>query len=337
MLRDGIRRILRIIERFSLPVLSRRAIVISWILGTIFFGLILWLIAADGSFPVLDTKGEIANRQRDLLFFAVALSVIVLVPVYYFLFTFAWRYKEGHKKDYKPEWDDEKKYEITWWSIPILIIGILAVVTFNTSHSLDPYKPLVSSKKPVQVQVIAMEWKWLFIYPEYRVATVNELAIPIQRPIELTITSDAPMNSFWIPQLAGQVYAMSGMSTKLHISADETGIYEGLSSNISGAGFSGMKFKVRSMPDGRFSKWVENRKREGLVLDATQYEKLSTPTSFHPVSYFVLPEGSTLYDDVVMKFGHGMSENSGNISEKDHEKSNSLIESEHSGTEEMAH
>ncbi|QQS18243.1 ubiquinol oxidase subunit II [Candidatus Saccharibacteria bacterium] len=227
----------------AVPRVSRTKMTVLWLVGGALVVGLLVVLSLNHSFPLLQTRGEIANRQRDLLVFATALALLVLVPVYFMIFTFAWRYRAGHKQDYKPEWDTHKGYEALWWGIPIAIISVLAVVTWVTSHSLDPFKPLASSQKPLQVQVVALQWKWLFIYPEQGVASVNEVAFPASRPVEFTMTSDAPMNSFWIPQLAGQIYVMSGMSTKLHVVADVPGVYQGMSSNISGKGFADMKFK----------------------------------------------------------------------------------------------
>lgn len=205
--------------------------------------------------------GDIAIQQRNLFLFAVSLMMIVIIPVFVMLFAFAWKFRETNKRAvYRPTWDGNKKLETLWWGIPIAIISVLAGVTWVTSHSLDPFKPIASTKSPLQVQVVALEWKWLFIYPEQGVASVNELHIPTGRPVEFTLTSDAPMNSFWIPKLGGQVYAMSGMSTKLHLIADKTGIYQGVSANISGEGFADMKFNTIAAPESEFTSWVKETK-----------------------------------------------------------------------------
>lgn len=268
--------------------------------------LIAVLVAAawGGSFPLFQTRGEIATRQRNLLLFASALALLVLLPVYYMLFTFAWRYRAGHRKEYKPDWDSNRLYEAIWWTVPVVIIVVLGAFTWVTSHSLDPYKPLASSKEPLKVQVIAMEWKWLFLYPDQNVASINEVVFPAERPVEFTITSDGPMNSFWIPQLAGQIYAMSGMSTKLNIAADKPGTYKGLSSNISGAGFADMKFDAVAVSEARFKQWVAGARTASRSLDAQSYAQLRQKSVKDPVRYYKNPD-TGLYDQVVKEYAHG--------------------------------
>lgn len=275
---------------------------------------VLW--AQSAQFPILQPKGEIAQRQRDLLLFAGGLSLFVVVPVFAMTFHIARTYREGNKKaEYKPDWDHNAKLETIWWGIPILLISILAVITWVTSHSLDPYKPLTSDKKPLTVQVIALEWKWLFIYPEQNIATVNYLQVPEDTPINFQITADAPMNSFWIPQLGGQVYAMAGMNTKLHLIANERGVYKGSSANLSGKGFAGMKFNVKATSAGEFNEWVKIVKQanNGLTLDA--YNELAKQSENNPVTLFSWKEPD-LYDTVINKYmahtaeaegGHDMS------------------------------
>jgi len=296
-------------SRVKLPSilrLSRTKITALWLVGAALVVGVLVALSFNHSFPLLQTRGEIANRQRDLLVFATALALLVLVPVYFMIFTFAWRYRSGHKKAYKPEWDSDKRYETIWWGIPIAIIAVLAVVTWVTSHSLDPYKPLASSKQALKVQVVAMQWKWLFIYPEEKVASLNEVVFPVDRPVEFTITSDAPMNSFWIPQLGGQIYAMSGMSTKLNLSANAVGSYEGMSSNISGAGFADMKFKARAVSDSDFSRWVQTAHNSNNHLTQAAYDKLAQPGTAPVMRYNLHDEN--IYQNVIMKYmsGHEM-------------------------------
>jgi cytochrome o ubiquinol oxidase subunit II len=297
-----LRKFLHRLETFSLPSLSRRALVLLWLAGIVLFvALLAWLLR-DKLIAVLMPRGVIAQQQRDLLYFATGLSLLVLVPTYYMLYTFAWKYREGHSKQYLPKWDTNKKLEAVWWGIPIAIIAVLAVVTWTTSHSLDPYKPLVSSKKPLQVQVVALQWKWLFIYPDHEVASVNKLVIPIDRPVEFTITSDAPMNSFWIPQLAGQIYAMSGMSTKLHVNATSVGEYRGMSSNLSGARFADMTFMADARTESNFAAWVNKTASDKTlqVLNQRAYDKLARPASSGVLLY--RQPDKALYENVIMKY-----------------------------------
>lgn len=278
-----------------------------WLLGGIVFVVLLVVLLRNQSFPLLQTRGEVATRQRDLLLFATFLAVIVLLPVYAMLFSFAWRYRAGHKLAYRPNWDSDKRVEAVWWGIPIVIILVLGTVTWVTSHSLDPFKPLASTQKPLHIQVIALQWKWLFVYPDEHIASVNEVAFPANQPVEFEITSDAPMNSFWIPQLGGQIYAMSGMSTKLNLKADVAGDYRGMSSNVSGKGFADMTFTAKALSVGDYSKWLQHIQKhatgvEHLAMD--EYEQLAKPAT-SKVQYFHVHD-TALYDNVVAKYMHQM-------------------------------
>lgn len=252
---------------------------------------------------IMNPQGVIADRQRELLIFTVLLSMVVIVPVFVLLFVISWKYRQGNKKPgkYTPDWDSNKKLEVIWWGIPCAIILILGVITWRTSHELDPYKPLTSATKPVTVQVVALQWKWLFIYPEQHVASVNFLQIPEKTPVNFKITADAPMNSFWIPSLGGQVYAMSGMSTQLHLMADRTGDYDGSSANISGEGFAKMRFTARASSPSDFDAWVANIKQHSKGLTAQGYDKLAAPDVVAKPATYTLQEPD-LYDKIVAKY-----------------------------------
>ncbi|MCA9350809.1 ubiquinol oxidase subunit II [Candidatus Nomurabacteria bacterium] len=260
------------------------------------------IASKNASFDVLSPAGEIASRQKDLIVFTTALSLIVIVPVFWLLAVFAYKYRASNKKaKYQPELDGNPKLEFIWWAIPIVIIGVLSVVAFKTSHSLDPYKPLSSDKKPLTVQVVALDWKWLFIYPEQKVASLNELNIPANTPINFQITADAPMNSFWIPKLGGQIYAMAGMQTKLHLEAAKEGEYYGSSANLSGKGFAGMNFKTIATSEDNFQAWVLKSQRLGLPLDTQTYQQLAEPSENNPVTIYSLKQPS-LYNDIIMSY-----------------------------------
>lgn len=264
--------------------------------------LLVLLFMNRSNFAVLNPEGTIASQQRDLLVFASALSLIVIVPVFFLIFFIAWKYRDSNTKaKYSPNWDHDHKLEFIWWAIPIVLIVILAIVTWVSSHNLDPYKPLASNKKPVTIQVVALEWKWLFIYPEQKIATVNYVEFPEKTPVNFQITADAPMNSFWIPKLGGQVYAMAGMQTKLHLMADREGVYDGSSSNISGEGFAGMRFKARSSSQANFERWVENVQHSPNKLSTSEYKKLAKQSKNHPQTLYASFE-SGLYDTVMMKY-----------------------------------
>ena len=257
---------------------------------------------ANTNIAVLNPKGEVAEKQRDILIFSLLLISIVVIPVFALLGTFAWRYREGNKgARYQPNWDDNKTLEFIWWGIPFVIILILAVVMWRTSHELDPYKNLISTTKPVNIQVVALQWKWLFIYPEYNVATVNRLHIPEDTPINFTITADAPMNAFWIPSLGSQVYAMSGMSSKLSLNATEPGDYKGSSSNISGEHFADMAFIARASTKDDFTKWIKDVEASPAILDQSTYDDLAKPGTIKNPKYYKLGK-TDLYESIVMKY-----------------------------------
>lgn len=266
-----------------------------------FVGLLVFL-AQGHTISVLEPKGVIADKQRNLIYFAAGLSLIVVIPVFALLFYIIWKYRATNTKaQYSPDWDSNRTLETIWWGIPIILILILSVVTWNSTHDLDPFKPLVSDKKPLKVQVVALQWKWLFIYPEENIATVNYVQFPQDTPIDFEITADAPMNSFWVPQLGGQIYAMSGMSTHLNLKASETGSFDGVSANISGEGFSGMKFIAKSTPKQDYDLWVDSVRESGVELNQQSYNELSAPSKDVSAMYFGSSEQG-MYDSILMKF-----------------------------------
>jgi cytochrome o ubiquinol oxidase subunit II len=257
---------------------------------------------STANIDVLNPKGTIASQEKDLIVKSVLLMALVVIPVYILTFAIAWKYREGNKKaKYSPDWDHSPALETIWWAVPTILILVLSVMTWSSSHSLDPFKPLVSNKKPLTVQVVALQWKWLFIYPEQHIASVNMLEMPVDRPVNFQITADAPMNSFWIPSLGGQIYAMSGMSTKLHLMASETGEYNGSSANISGRGFAGMNFIARATSQADFDNWVSSNQKILEQLDLAAYTKLSAPSENNAVSFYTVPENN-LYDYIIAKF-----------------------------------
>jgi cytochrome o ubiquinol oxidase subunit II len=249
--------------------------------------------------PVLEPAGSIGGKERNLILFALGLSMIVVIPVYIMLFTFAWRYREGNKKKvkYSPELSGSRYAEAVWWLIPSILITILSVVTWNSSHTLDPFRPIASGTKPLKIQVIAMQWKWLFIYPDQHIASVNFLQFPQNTPLDFQITSDAPMNSFWIPQLGGQIYAMPGMTTQLHLIADRTGSFHGSSANISGDGFSRMTFTARSSSQADFNAWVGRVKAMPVGMDVPAYLALASPGE-SPIKYYSSVRGGLFQAEV---------------------------------------
>lgn len=242
---------------------------------------------------VLDPPGDIAAQQGDLIVVATLLMLIVIVPVIAMTLWFAWRYRASNTKaTYTPEWDHSTQLELAIWAIPLLIIIALGAITWVSTHKLDPYRPLdriapgqpvAENMKPLVVEVVALDWKWLFLYPEQGIATVNEVAAPVDRPVEFRITGTTVMNSFYVPALAGMIYAMPGMQTKLHAVMNAPGDYEGFSANYSGAGFSHMRFRFKAFDDAGFARWVDSARAAPARLDRAAYLALEQPSIREPV------------------------------------------------------
>ncbi|CAN5353647.1 ubiquinol oxidase subunit II [soil metagenome] len=245
---------------------------------------------------VMNPMGDIALQQRNLVIFAMVLMLLIVIPVIALVGFFAWRYRASNKEArYEPNWDHSTQLELVIWAAPLLIVICLGAVTWTGTHLLDPYrpierlskdKPVVSNVKPLEVQVVALDWKWLFIYPEYGFATVNELAAPVDRPIKFRLTSSSVMNAFYVPTLAGMIYTMPSMETKLHAVINKPGNYAGFSSNYSGAGFSGMRFRFYGMNDADFEGWVARNRAATSSLSRALYVKLEDPTENVPVMRF---------------------------------------------------
>jgi len=228
--------------------------------------------------------------------------LIVVVPVFGLLVLFAWKYRASNTKArYTPDWDRNRLAEIVWWLVPSLLILVISVITWNSSHQLDPYKRLDGNAKELIVQVVALDWKWLFIYPEQHIASVNFVQFPSDMPVDFEITADAPMNSFWIPRLGGQIYAMPGMSTQLHLMASTNDSFKGSSANISGTGFASMKFAAKSSSQADFDKWVQSARQSSAMLDTATYNELAKPSSNNPAFYYAWAQDG-LYNNVIMKY-----------------------------------
>ncbi|GAB2587105.1 ubiquinol oxidase subunit II [Dyella jejuensis] len=245
---------------------------------------------------LMSPSGDVALQQRNLIIVSLILMLLIVVPVIVTVLVFAWRYRaNNHKAKYDPEWDHSTIVELMIWAAPLLIIIALGAVTWVSAHKLDPYRPLdrlapgkpvPAGMKPLEVDVVALDWKWLFIYPEQHIAVVNELAAPVNRPIHFNLTASTVMNSFFIPALAGQIYAMPGMQTTLQAVINKPGDYTGFSANYSGAGFSYMDFTFHGLSEGDFAKWVTRVKGSGDRLDRTSYASLEAPSERNPVHYY---------------------------------------------------
>jgi cytochrome o ubiquinol oxidase subunit 2 len=262
------------------------------------------LVAGCDRAVILNPKGPIADAERGLLIDAFSVMMLVIVPVMVMAFVFAWRYRRSNRTAaYAPTWASSAKVDAVVWMIPALIVIAVAVLVWRSTHKLDPYREIASSAPPLDVQVVAQDWKWLFIYPEQGIAVVNQMAIPAGRPISLRITSDTVMNSFYVPALAGQIYAMAGMQTRLQMLADTPGRFVGRNTQYSGGGFSDQYFEVLAMTAADFDAWVAKAKQSADRLDAATYARLADKSRRNPVVYYSAVE-PRLFDSIITKYNH---------------------------------
>jgi cytochrome o ubiquinol oxidase subunit 2 len=248
---------------------------------------LLIFLAYQGGVPLLSPAGVIGLAERNLMIRTLLLMLIVVIPVFVLIILIAWRYRASNTKaKYTPNWENSTMEEFIWWAIPFEIVLVLGALTWSSAHTLAPERPIISSQRPLTVQVVALPWKWLFIYPEEGIASVNELALPVDRPVTFQITADAPMNSFWIPALGGQMYAMTGMVTELNLEASKPGSYMGKSANYSGEGFAQMTFQTQTLNQKDWDAWVVNAKESPDVLTHEGYTALAAPSLSGPVRYY---------------------------------------------------
>lgn len=296
-------------RRASITLLNNVSLERNTMKRAIFAALSASLLVLSGcDLVVMNPSGDVAVQQADLIIYSTVLMLIVILPVMALTVFFAYKFRASNKDaKYEPDWDHSTSLEIIIWSVPLAIIICLAGLTWVATHRLDPYKPLgrISADQPIDeavepmvIQVAAMDWKWLFIYPELNIATVNEVAAVVDRPIEFQLTSTTVMNSFYVPALAGMIYTMSGMQTELNAVINEPGVYKGFSANYSGEGFSQMRFKFHGMEQGDFDAWVEKVRGSAIELDGDTIATLNQPSIAHPVTYFRDVEGG-LWDKVV--------------------------------------
>jgi cytochrome o ubiquinol oxidase subunit 2 len=266
------------------------------------------LLLAGCNTVLMHPSGDVAAQQSHLIVVSTVLMLLIIVPVIALTLFFAWRYRQSNTKaTYRPDWDHSLQLELIIWAAPLLIIIALGALTWISTHTLDPFRPLkqIAAQRmlprvvhPLTVEVVALDWKWLFLYPEQNIAVVNELAAPVDVPIRFQITSESVMNSFFIPALAGQIYAMPGMQSQLNAVINKPGEYEGFSANYSGAGFSGMRFKFRGMSSEDFDRWVQTTRAGGSALNRDIYLELARPTEREPVRRYAGIEPG-LYEAIV--------------------------------------
>lgn len=284
----------------------KKTIIVLGIITLVAAAILIFFSLRSQNALVIHPKGMIAQKELKLIITNVSLMLIIIVPTTIVLLITAWKYRSSNRKaKYEPNKIAGKRGELILWFIPAIIVCVMAFVTWYATHELDPYKP-IDGEKRLKIQVVALDWKWLFIYPEQKIASVNFVHFPEKTPIHFELAADgSPMNSFWIPELSGQIYAMTGMITPLHIIADGIGEYRGRAAEINGAGFADMTFIAKSSPEEDFNTWVANAKLANQGLTSQTYEKLLERSINVPITIYSDVDGN-LFDEIVMKYMHPM-------------------------------
>ena len=248
---------------------------------------------------ILDPVGPVAHAEKQILINSTAIMLAIIIPTMVATVAFAWWFRRGNKKaKYRPDWEYSGAIEMVVWAIPALTIMLLGGITWIGSHDLEPSKPLKSSVPAVKVEVVSLDWKWLFIYPDQGVATVNQLVVPAGTPVSFRLTSATVWNAFFVPQMGSMIYTMPRMTTRLNLQADKPGVYNGLSSHFSGDGFPGMQFQVQALPPDQFAMWAQGARGQGPALDGRGYAELEKPSSYvKPMTYGAVAPG--LFDAIV--------------------------------------
>jgi len=248
---------------------------------------------------ILDPVGPVGEAEKTILINSTAIMLAIIIPTMIATVAFAWWFRRGNKKaTYLPDWEYSGAVELVVWSIPALTILLLGGIAWIGSHNLEPSTPLKSNVKPIKVEVVSLDWKWLFIYPEQGIATVNQLVVPQGTPVSFRLTSATVWNSFFVPQFGTMIYTMPRMTTRLNLQADRPGVYDGLSSHFSGDGFPGMQFKAHVLPADQFAMWAQGARGGGQALDGRAYAELTKPSSYvKPVTYGAVAPG--LFDAIV--------------------------------------
>ncbi len=267
------------------------------------------LLAGCSDMILLQPRGPVGDTERNVIIMAFVLMLIVVIPVIIMALWFPRKYRAGNiKADYAPKWNFSAKIELVIWLVPAVIVICLGILAWKTTYSLDPYKPIPSSARPLTIEAVSLDWKWLFIYPDQHIAVVNQLVFPVNVPLDFRITSDTVMTSFFIPQLGSQIYAMAGMQTRLHLLADRPGSYDGQNQQLSGDGYAYMTFKAIATSTAQFHQWVQKVRSSPEKLDLARYGELTRPTASAPVAYFssVQPD---LFNHILSKYIKSMTNN----------------------------
>lgn len=272
-------------------------------LAVIATGIAIGIVLSNENALVIHPKGMIARKELELIGTNILLMLTIIVPAYFLLFWVVWNYCIKKKKDqFDPSYSLSPFGKLLMWILPSIVVAVMSFVTWEATHDLNPYKPIDSEEKPLTIQVVALDWKWLFIYPEQGIATLNDFHIPQKTPIHLKLTADgAPMSSFWIPQLSGQIYSMTGMTTQLHLIADGPGKYVGRAVEINGEGYADMTFSAASTSRKEFDEWVEKVKQSSLHLTEDHYNELVKPSINKSVVLFSVVD-SDLFHKIIHKY-----------------------------------
>lgn len=265
---------------------------------------------------VLQPQGPVAQQQLNLLILGTVLAAIAIIPVFAFTAFVVWKYRANKQADYQPNWELNIGFNLGWWAFVGGLIACFAVVALHSTKVLDPYRALTESdRQPITIEVVSLQYKWLFLYPEQGMATVNYVAFPEDTPVNFRLTADSPMNSFWVPQLAGQVYTMEGMTTKLHVMADNPGKFDGQSAEISGEHFAKMRFTAEAMTSTDFDHWAMSTKASSKALSYHEYNLLALPETEEETAVYSSYQAG-LYAMILEKFmAHSDSSSTGHTQE----------------------
>ena len=274
------------------------------------------VLIGENIVAIFSPAGPVAGQERSLIVMMVFIMLVVVVPMFIILYTIAWKYRAGNPRNEKINHAANRSHsiggELILWAIPVTLVAILSVLNWNSAHALDPSRPLASpvsgisgsaAAQPLTIQVVALPWKWLFIYPKQNIATVNFIEFPVGTPIHFDLTADAPMSSFWIPRLGSQIYAMAAMKTQINLLASTTGEYTGKDTEINGAGYAGMTFKAKSTSQSDFKTWVASIQASGDYgpLTPNVYCALAAPSAYNPPAYYSSVSGD-MFDTIMMKY-----------------------------------
>jgi cytochrome o ubiquinol oxidase subunit 2 len=260
------------------------------------------LLSGCSQLLLLNPKGPVGDTERFVIIAALALMLIVVIPVIAMVLWFPRKYRASNPKaTYMPDWSRSTRIELVVWLVPAAIITVLGILVWHTTYRLDPYKPIDTEVKPITIEAVSLDWKWLFIYPDQKIATVNQLVFPVNVPLSFRVTSGTVMTSFFIPQLGSQIYAMAGMQTRLHLMAHEAGTFAGQNQQFSGRGYSDMTFKAIATSREEFDDWVRKVSRSTEKLDTARFEKIAAPSVAAAVTHFTLAQAD-LFDRILNQF-----------------------------------